>query len=107
MTPVQTALASGYVALKAASGRSCLFRGATVVAIIDDTGGAYEPRGSGGPDFETITQTVIEIEMSDVPVEPRSGEVIIDDTNRRHNIRSTQRRGDHWRMVCKPYVPTL
>ena len=102
-TPLQTALAAGFVALQGAAGRVCVFRGQEVVGIIDDTGGQYDNRPSGGPRFDTLTGTVITLRVSDVPRVPTAGEFVIDDTNRRHLIGTVERRGDFWRLACRPH----
>lgn len=102
-TPVQIALSAGYVALQGAAGRVCLYRGESVVAIVDDTGGAYEPRRGGAPSFDTITGSVITLRVSDIPRAPVRGEFVIDDANRRHRIETVERRGDFWRLACRPH----
>lgn len=104
-TPVQQALTAGFVALQGAAGRRCLFRGQSIVAIVDDTGGAYERRASGGPSLDRITGSVVTIRVSDLVVAPRPGELLIDDTNRRHNVALVELRGDFWRLTCRPFQP--
>lgn len=105
MTPVQRALTAGFVALQGAAGRTCLFRGQPVIAVIDDTGGAYDRRPSGGPSHNTVTGSIITIRVSDLATAPRQGEFVVDDTNRRHNVALVELRGDFWRLTCRPFQP--
>lgn len=102
-TPAQTALNAGFVALQGAAGRVCIFRGQGIVGVIDDTGGAYEPRRSGGPNFDTVTSTVITFRISDLPRTPVAGEFVIDVDNRRHRVEVVERRGEFWRLLCRPH----
>lgn len=104
-TPVQQALNAGFVALRGVAGQECLFRGQPIVAVVDDTGGAYERRPSGGPSHDRVTGSIITIRVADLVVAPRPGEFIIDSTNRRHNVALVELRGDFWRLTCRPFQP--
>lgn len=105
MTPVQQALAAGFSALRGVAGRLCMFRGDFISFVLDETGGQFDTR-RGTPDFNARTGIIAECLVADANPVPRAGESFTDDTGRVHRIASVERRGDWWRITCKPATAT-